>query len=60
MTWKLKEDAKQWQSIPGVPWRDMEDAEYKAVSDEYDKQFPDQPGSLKKWFEHEKTKKGDG
>jgi hypothetical protein len=58
MTWKLKKEGEGMTPIAGVPWRDMEDAEFKAVSDEYDKQFPDQPGSLKKWFEHEKTKKG--
>jgi hypothetical protein len=60
MTWKLKKEAENWQPIPGVPWQDMTDDEYKAVSAEYDKQY-DEKGSLKKYFEHvkdEKPKKG--
>lgn len=60
MTYKLKEEAKAWEPIPGVPWRDMDDAEFDAVCEEYDKQFPDQPRSLERWFDHEKTKKGGG
>lgn len=55
--WKLKTESKNWQPIPGVPWNDMEDAEFKAVSDEYDKQH-EEKGSLKRWFEHVKDKKG--
>lgn len=34
--------------IPGVPPYDMTDAEFDAASDELDKQYPDQPGSLKR------------
>jgi len=55
--YKLTDEAKNVEPIPGVPWRDMDDAEFKAVSAEYDKQFPDQPGSLKRWFEHSKDQK---
>lgn len=35
--------------IPGVPTRDLTDAEFEAVCEEYDKQFSaDQKGSLKR------------
>ena len=55
--WKLKDEAKVWQGIAGIPWRDMEDDEYKAVSAEYDRQH-EEKGTLKRWFEHVKEKKG--
>lgn len=58
MTYKPKPETANWQPIPGVEWREYTDAEFKALSDEYDQQFPDQPGSLKRWFDYEKTKKG--
>lgn len=61
--WKLKSEAMNWEPIAGVPWHDMEDDEYEAVCVAYDKQFPDQPHSLDRWFTHEgdkKTKKGGG
>ena len=57
--WKLKDEAKPWQGIAGIPWRDMDDSEFKAVSDAYDLQFADQPHSLKRWFEHVKDTKKD-
>ena len=50
--YEIKEEAKQCEGIAGVPWRDMTDAEYKDVSERYDAQFPDQPGSLSRWFRH--------
>lgn len=51
--YKLKEDeAKYWDPLPGIPWRDMSDDEFTEVSAEYDKQFPDDPGSLLKWFHY--------
>ena len=50
--YKLKEEARNWEPIPEVPWRDLTDDEYEAVSAHYDVQFPDQPGSLKRWFQH--------
>ncbi len=58
MTWKLNKEAKAWSPIPGVPWRDMDDDEFKEVCAEYDKQFPDAPKSLERWFTHEKKKGG--
>jgi hypothetical protein len=49
---KLKDEAKNWEPIAGVPWRDMPDAEFETVSAAYDEQFSDQPRSLARWFEH--------
>lgn len=51
MAYKLKEETKQWEPIPGVPWHDLTEAEFQAAQEQYDKQFPDQPGSLHRWFE---------
>lgn len=50
--YKLKPEAANWEPIAGVPWREMSDEEYAAISAQYDAQFPDQPGSLERWFEH--------
>jgi hypothetical protein len=50
--YKLKAEALKWEPIPGIPWRDMEDEEYKAVCAAYDTNFPDQPGSLRRWFDY--------
>lgn len=60
MTWRLKEEAKAWQPIPGVPWEDMTDEQFDAVCAEYDGQFPSEPRSLERWFEHEVDKKRKG
>jgi hypothetical protein len=50
---RLKDEARNWEPIAGVPWRDMPDEEFAAVSAEYDAHFaPDQAGSLARWFEH--------
>ena len=50
--WKLKAEAAHWEPLPGVPWRDLTDSEFQEVSESYDKQFLDQPGSLLRWFKH--------
>lgn len=50
--YKLIDDAKEWEPLPGIPWRDLSDDEFAEVSAEYDKQFPDQPGSLLRWFHY--------
>lgn len=54
--YKLTPEANNWEPIPGIPWRDLSDEEYAEVSAEYDARFPDQPGSLKRWFHHVKDK----
>lgn len=55
--WKLRAEAERWEPLAGVPWRDMPDAEFAAVSAAYDAGFsPEQAGSLERWFAHE----GDG
>lgn len=59
MTYKLKEEAANWEGIPGVPWRDMTDKEFKEVSTAYDEQFPEEPGSLKRWFDHVRDEKAE-
>lgn len=51
--WRLKAEAKDWSGIAGVPWRDMTDQEFEAVSADYDRQFPEEPGSLSRWFDHD-------
>lgn len=58
MTYKPKPETANWQAIPGVEWREYTDAEFDALCAAYDKDFPDQPRSLERWFTHEKTKKG--
>ena len=61
MTWKLKKEAEAMTPITGVPWQDMSDDEFDAVCKDYDKQFPESPRSLERWFTHEaeeKAKKG--
>ncbi len=59
--WEYKGDPRRTQGIPGVPARDMTDAEFKAVAAAYDEQFPDQPDSLRKCglYQH-KGAKGKG
>jgi len=53
---KLKAASKDLDPIPGVPWRDMEDDEFAAVSAEYDARFsPEQAGSLGQHFEQDAT-----
>lgn len=54
MAYKLKDEAQNFEPIPGIPWGPgtvLTEAEFENVSAEYDAQFPDQPGSLAKWFE---------
>jgi hypothetical protein len=53
--YRLKDEArKNWEPIPGVPWdgEPIPDERFAEISDEYDKQFPDAPGSLTAWFDH--------
>jgi len=46
--WTLTDAAKDLWPIAGVPWNDMEDEEFEAVSAEYDERNPDfPPESLK-------------
>ncbi len=52
MTYHLKDEAKDFEGIAGVPWRDMSDNEFKEVSARYDEQHPSAPGSLERWFTH--------
>ena len=56
--YKLKREAANYEPIAGVPWRDLTDAEFAAVSAEYDARFSaDQHGSLARWFERTKEAK---
>lgn len=54
MPYKLKPEAAQWGGPAGVPWRDLSDEEFAEASAQMDAQFPDQPGSLLRWFEPDK------
>lgn len=34
--WKLTSDAaKNWEPLPGIPWRDMDDKEFREVAKSY-------------------------
>jgi len=50
--YRLRPEAARWSGPAGVPWHDLSDEEYQAASAVIDAQFPDQPGSLLRWFEH--------
>lgn len=56
MSWNLTEKGKSVEGIPGIPWRDLTDEEFKAAESFMDSQFPDQKGALKKsgFFQQEK------
>lgn len=60
MTYRLKFEARNFEGVPGVPWRDLTDEEFAAASAQIDAQFPDQPGALARWFDYVKDKKTKG
>lgn len=47
-----------WEGIPGIPCQDYNDEEFESICKEYDKAFPDQPGSLKRCglWKHERKR----
>lgn len=47
MTWKLNAFGKTRAGVTGVPWREMSDEEYEAVSAQFDE------GALSVYFEQE-------
>lgn len=46
MTWVLTERAKNIEPIPGIPWRDMPDAEFTKVAKDYAERGGFPPRSL--------------
>lgn len=36
--WKLTNEAKAWEPLPGVPWRDMDDNEFRDAAKQYSAQ----------------------
>ena len=54
MTYRLTAEGQACSPIPGVPWRDLTDDEFAAISAAYDAGFPpDQAGSLRRFFERD-------
>ena len=54
MAWKLTDVGKRCEPIPGIPWGDMDDAEFAGAEKAIDARFPDQKGALRRspYFEH--------
>lgn len=53
MTWVPIIETANHEPIAGVgPWRTYTDDEFAAIEADYDAQFPDQPGALRRWFDH--------
>lgn len=54
MVWKLTEKAEGMDPIPGVPWRDMEDEEFREIAKDYAErnQFPPRSLHGSGFFEH--------
>lgn len=61
MTWKLTDKAKDQEPIPGVPWRDMDDDEFREVAKDYAErnQFPPRSLHGSGFFEHDVPDKAD-
>lgn len=55
--WKLTNKAKGKQPLPGVPWRDMDDDEFKDVAKMYASQgWPDRALHNSGFFDHVEEK----
>lgn len=67
MVWKLTDKAKDQEPLPGVPWQDMEDEQFREVAKMYAAQgFSDRALHNSGFFEHvddkptaSREKKGD-
>lgn len=58
MVWKLTKEAQGFEPIPGVPWREMTDEEFRDVAKEYadNNQFPARALHGSGFFEHVEDK----
>lgn len=63
MVWKLTDKAKGWEPLPGVPWRDMPDEEFREIAKMYsevnggaDHGFGPRVLHNSGWFEHVEDK----
>ena len=55
--WKLTSKAEGWEPLPGVPWRDMEDDEFREAAKMYASTgFPDRSLHNSGFFEHVEEK----
>lgn len=57
MVWKLTDKAAAAEPLPGVPWRDLDDAEFREVEKAYAERNQFDAHALRKsgFFEHEKA-----
>ena len=54
MVWKLTKKAEGMEPLPGVPWRDMEDDEFREMAKMYASQgWPDRSLHTSGFFEHD-------
>lgn len=55
MTWKLTDEAKDKDPIPGVPWRDMTEDEFREVAKAYAERnhFPPRALHGSGFFDHD-------
>lgn len=57
MVWKITKQADEMEPLPGVPWRDMEDSEFKEISAMYSSTgFPSKSLDHSGFFEHVEDK----
>jgi hypothetical protein len=60
--WKLTAKAEGQEPLPGIPWRDMDEAEFEEVAKQYslDHQFPKDALHKSGFFEKVDASKGKG
>lgn len=64
MVWKLTKEAHNWEPLPGVPWHDMSDEEFRDAAKAFSEATGDPARALhgSGFFEHveEKAKPAEG